>query len=108
VLIYAQACPDCALKSTLLVFSSSATDTRLVKQQSTLDEAADDMMDRFVLRIPVIPKPTHYQPPVDTPHALLLPKKSLRSAPGSRSRKVNSASYCSAKTAPSRFAAQLL
>jgi hypothetical protein len=86
VFTHAQARPDCALKPTsltqmrrcyrpLLVFSPSATDARLIKQQSTLDEAADDMMDRFVLFIPVITKSTRYQPPLDTPYALLGPKE---------------------------------
>jgi hypothetical protein len=82
----AQARPDCALRPAsltqmrhcyrpLLVFSPSATDARLVKQQSTLDEAADDMMDRFVLFTPVITKSTNYQPPLDTPYALLSQKE---------------------------------
>lgn len=86
VFAQAQARPDCALKPTsltqmrhcyrpFLVFSPTATDARLVKQQSTLDNAADDMMDRFVLFIPVITKPTNYNPPLDTPYALLNQKE---------------------------------
>jgi hypothetical protein len=78
----AQARPDCALKPKsliqmrrcyrpLLVFSPSAADARLTKQQSALDEAADDMMDRFVLLVPVLTKSTGYQLPLDTPYALL-------------------------------------
>ena len=59
----------------LLVFSPSASDPRLIRQQSLLDEAADDMMDRFVLLIPVITKSTNYQPPLDTPYALLSQKE---------------------------------
>ena len=59
----------------LLVFSPSATDARFVKQQSTLDEGADDMMDRFVLFTPVVTKFTDYQPPLDTPYALLSRKE---------------------------------
>jgi hypothetical protein len=59
----------------LLVFSPNATDTRFAKQQSTLDDAADDMMDRFVLFVPVITKSTNYQPPLDTPYALLKQKE---------------------------------
>jgi len=89
VFAQAQARPNCALKPTsltqmrrcyrpLLVFSPSATDARLVKQQSALDESADDMMDRFVLFIPVITKSTNYQPPLDTPYAIL-PSKELTS-----------------------------
>src|SRR5580698_8541039 len=83
---HAQARPGCALKPTslsqmrrcyrpLLVFSPSATDARLVKQQSALDESADDMMDRFVLLVPVLAKSTNYQTPLDTPYAILPPKE---------------------------------
>ncbi|WP_158751338.1 hypothetical protein [Acidobacterium sp. S8] len=54
-LLFAQAHSSCALRPTtlaqmrrcyrpLLVFCPDATDPRLKKQQSTLDEAADDMM----------------------------------------------------------------
>lgn len=86
VLMLAQARSDCALKPTslgqmrrcyrpMLVFSPTATDARLAAQQSTLDHAADDMMDRFVLFIPVIAKPEKYQPPLDTPYALLSRKE---------------------------------
>ena len=59
----------------LLIFSPSATDARLVKQQSALDESADDMMDRFVLLVPVLAKSTNYQTPLDTPYAILPPKE---------------------------------
>lgn len=86
VLMQAQARPDCALKPVslrqmrhcyrpLLVFSPTASDARLHMQQSTLDNAADDMMDRFVLFIPVIAKPENYDPPLDTPYALLSTKE---------------------------------
>ncbi|HLH35526.1 MAG TPA: DUF4174 domain-containing protein [Alloacidobacterium sp.] len=86
VFLHAQARPDCALRPAslvqmrhcyrpLLVFSPGATDPRLAKQQSTLDNAADDMMDRFVLFIPVLEKSTHYQPPLDTPYVLLKQKE---------------------------------
>lgn len=86
LLLQAQAHSDCALKPAslmqmrhcyrpLLVFSPTATDARLVKQQSTLDNAADDMMDRFVLLVPVIAKPANYEPPLDTPYALLSEKE---------------------------------
>ena len=78
----AQARPDCALRPEsliqmrhcyrpLLVFSPSATDPRLLQQQSALDQGADDMMDRFVLFTPVVTKFTNYQPPLDTPYVLL-------------------------------------
>jgi len=83
---YAQARPDCALRPTsltqmrrcyrpFLVFSPSATDARLKQQQSTLDNNADDMMDRFVLFIPVVAKSANYQPPLDTPYILLSQKE---------------------------------
>ncbi len=82
VLLHAQARLDCASRPTslaqmrhcyrpLLVFSPSASDPRLMKQQSTLDDAADDMMDRFVLFVPIVPKSPAYEPPLDTPYALL-------------------------------------
>ena len=89
VFTYAQARSDCALKPAslaqmrrcyrpLLVFGPSGTDARLIKQQSSLDESADDMMDRFVLFVPVLTKSRNYQPPLDTPYAIL-PSKELAS-----------------------------
>ena len=85
-LLYAQAKPTCALRPTsliqmrhcyrpLLVFSPSASDPRLIRQQSLLDEAADDMLDRFVLFLPVAPQSASYQPPLDTPYTLLNQKE---------------------------------
>lgn len=82
----AQARPNCALRPAsltqmrhcyrpLLVFSPSATDARLIKQQSTLDQGADDMMDRFVLFTPVVTKFAKYQPPLDTPYVMLSQKQ---------------------------------
>jgi hypothetical protein len=59
----------------LLVFSPAANDPRLLKQQSTLDNAADDMMDRFVLFLPIIAKAGGYQPPLDTPYQFLPEKE---------------------------------
>ena len=92
VLLHAQAKPTCALRPTsliqmrhcyrpFLVFSPSASDPRLIRQQSLLDEAADDMMDRFVLLLPVAPQSASYKPPLDTPYALLNQKEltSIRS-----------------------------
>ncbi|HVW77231.1 MAG TPA: DUF4174 domain-containing protein [Alloacidobacterium sp.] len=92
LLLQAQARPDCALRPKslaqmrrcyrpFLVFSPSAADPRLKKQQSTLDNAADDMMDRFVLFLPILAKSTGYQPPLDTPYMLLGAKEiaSIRS-----------------------------
>jgi hypothetical protein len=86
VLLHAQARPDCALRPSslaqmrhcyrpLLVFSPSASDPRLIQQQSSLDAAADDTMDRFVLFLPVIQKSTNYNPPLDTPYTLLSQKE---------------------------------
>ena len=55
----------------LLVFSPSATDTRLKRQSEILDADADDMMDRFVLFTPVLPSSKGYSAPLDTPYILL-------------------------------------
>ena len=55
----------------LLVFSPSATDPRLARQQASLDQAADDMMDRDVLLLPVLGDAAHYQQPLDAPSAVL-------------------------------------
>lgn len=80
--LVAQARPDCALRPKslqqmrhcyrpLLVFSPSSSDPRLKKQQSILDDAADDMLDRFVLFLPLFVKSSNYQTPLDTPYILL-------------------------------------
>jgi hypothetical protein len=58
-----------------MVFSPSASDPRLIRQQSLLDEAADDMLDRFVLFLPVAPQSASYKPPLDTPYVLLNQKE---------------------------------
>ena len=55
----------------LLVFSPRANDPRLRRQGEILDDAADDMMDRFVLLTPVIPDSRSYQTPLDTPYVVL-------------------------------------
>ena len=55
----------------LLVFSPSATDARLKKQNGILDAAADDMMDRFVMLTPVVPDVKKYRTPLDTPYIVL-------------------------------------
>jgi hypothetical protein len=78
----AQARPACAMRPAtlaqmrhcyrpLIVFSPNAMDPRLKKQQANMDEAADDMMDRFVLLLPILAKPANYQTPLDTPFVLL-------------------------------------
>jgi len=55
----------------LLVFSPTGKDPRLLRQQADLDSAADDMMDRFVLLLPVPARADGYQPPLDTPYEIL-------------------------------------
>lgn len=55
----------------LLVFSPSPTDARLKRQSRVLDQAADDMMDRFVMLTPVVPKAEKYATPLDTPYIVL-------------------------------------
>jgi len=83
---FAQARPNCALRPAslaqmrhcyrpLLVFSPAANDPRLLKQQSALDSAADDMMDRFVLLLPVLVRKDGYESPLDTPYQLLSQKE---------------------------------
>jgi Domain of unknown function (DUF4174) len=55
----------------LLVFSPSATDSRLKRQGQILDADADDMMDRFVMLTPILPSTRAYSAPLDTPYVLL-------------------------------------
>jgi Domain of unknown function (DUF4174) len=80
--LVAQARPTCALRPgtlaqmrrcyrPVIVFSPDANDPRLKKQQALMDDAADDMMDRFVLFLPVLAKSENYQVPLDTPYAIL-------------------------------------
>jgi len=82
----AQAKPTCALRPAtlaemrhcyrpLLVFSPDIADRRLKQQQSDLDAAADDMMDRFVLFLPVLSHAAGYVTPLDTPYMLLSSKE---------------------------------
>lgn len=59
----------------LLVFSPSSTDARLKKQAEILDADADDMMDRFVLFVPVMSSSKGYNAPLDTPYVLLSPQQ---------------------------------
>jgi|SRR5580698_4050168 hypothetical protein len=79
---YAQARPTCAVvpKSLaamkgcyrpLLVFSPNGDDARLRRQVSLLDEAADDMMDRFVLYTPIVPDGRQVTTPADAPYTIL-------------------------------------
>ncbi|MGB9030125.1 MAG: DUF4174 domain-containing protein [Acidobacteriaceae bacterium] len=79
---YAQARPTCAVvpKSLaamkgcyrpLLVFSPNGDDARLRRQVSLLDQAADDMMDRFVLYTPIVPDGRQVTTPADAPYTIL-------------------------------------
>ena len=79
---HAQARPTCAVvpKSLaamkgcyrpLLVFSPNGDDARLRRQVSMLDEAADDMMDRFVLYTPIVPDGRQVTTPADAPYSIL-------------------------------------
>ena len=80
--VRAQASPDCPIHPAdllamrhcyrpLLVFAPAAADPRLSRQQAWLDQAADDMMDRNVLYLPIIPSPSNFRGPLDAPYALL-------------------------------------
>ncbi|GGH16077.1 hypothetical protein GCM10011586_37660 [Silvibacterium dinghuense] len=55
----------------LLVFSPRGDNAALRAQIQNLDNDADDMMDRFVLLTPILADSHGYQPPLDSPHALL-------------------------------------
>ncbi|MFY9744922.1 MAG: DUF4174 domain-containing protein [Acidobacteriaceae bacterium] len=55
----------------LLVFSPNGDDARLRRQVSMLDEAADDMMDRFVLYTPIVPDGRQVTTPADAPYTIL-------------------------------------
>ena len=60
----------------LLVFAPTAGDRRLAVQGSALDQAADDMMDRNVLLVPVIESRGGesrggLEPPLDAPYSIL-------------------------------------
>jgi Domain of unknown function (DUF4174) len=81
-LSFAQASPKCQVQPKtlaamrkcyrpLLVFSPSASDSRLKRQGEILDADADDMMDRFVLFTPILPDKKNYEPPLDTPYVVL-------------------------------------
>ena len=55
----------------LLVFSPGARDPRLHRQQAALDQAADDMMDRNVLYMPILAEAKGFTAPLDTPYTVL-------------------------------------
>jgi hypothetical protein len=58
----------------LLVFAPSAGDGRLKAQRDVLDHAADDMMDRFVLMVPILEHRGSFTAPLDAPYAVLSPE----------------------------------
>lgn len=55
----------------LLVFSANGDDARLKRQVGLLDQAADDMMDRFVLYTPIVPDGHKVSTPADSPYTIL-------------------------------------
>ena len=78
----AQSSPDCPThpgslalmrhcNRRLRVFGPSATHQRLKRQQASLDAAADDMMDRNVLYLPVLAAAKDFPAPLDVPYILL-------------------------------------
>ena len=82
--LVAQSRPDCptrpntvaAMRSCyrpLLVFAPSSGDARLAAQRTMLDGAADDMMDRNVLLVPIAADPSSFTAPLDAPYVVLPP-----------------------------------
>ncbi|HEY0757816.1 MAG TPA: DUF4174 domain-containing protein [Acidisarcina sp.] len=78
----AQSRPDCPLPPSsfasmrtcyrpLLVFSPAAEDWHLEEQQALLDQYADEMLDRFILYVPVLSRKSGFVDPLDAPFALL-------------------------------------
>lgn len=55
----------------LLLFSPSDHNPRLLAQEHILDQDADDMMDRFVLAVPIVPNAKHTPTPLDSPWTIL-------------------------------------
>jgi hypothetical protein len=55
----------------LLIFSPNGDDARLRRQVAMLDQAADDMMDRFVLYTPIVPDGRQVTTPADAPYTIL-------------------------------------
>lgn len=100
VRLLAQAGPDCPTRPQtlaqmrgcyrpLLVFAATATDPRLAAQRDALDHAADDMMDRNVLLVPLVESGKGLRMPLDAPYVLLSSAEKLSArkrfgvAPGS-------------------------
>ena len=61
----------------LLVFAPSADDRRLAAERTALDQAADDMMDRNVLLVPVVKSPSSLPLPLDAPYSVLGARESV-------------------------------
>jgi hypothetical protein len=55
----------------LLVFAPSAASGSFRKQQSLLEQYADDMMDRNILFVPLAADSAHFTAPLDAPYAVL-------------------------------------
>lgn len=55
----------------LLVFSPSDHNPQLVAQEHILDRDADDMMDRFVLAVPIVPNAKSTPTPLDSPWTIM-------------------------------------
>ena len=55
----------------LVVLAPSADDSRAKQQQAMLDHAADDMMDRNLLYLPVFAAADGFRAPLDAPYAVL-------------------------------------
>ena len=62
----------------VLVFSPSGKDPRFLRQESILDNAADDMMDRFMVFVPLIEKRNTYTAPFDAKSASLTQRRAER------------------------------
>jgi hypothetical protein len=55
----------------LLLFSPTDNNPNLLDQEHILDQDADDMMDRFVLAVPVVPNAKNTPTPLDSPWTIL-------------------------------------
>ncbi|MGC8550249.1 MAG: DUF4174 domain-containing protein [Acidobacteriaceae bacterium] len=55
----------------LLVFSPTDHNPQLIAQEHILDRDADDMMDRFVLLVPVVPHAKTTPTPLDAPWTIM-------------------------------------
>ncbi len=55
----------------LLVFSPTDHNPQLLAQEHILDQDADDMMDRFVLLVPVVPNAKATPTPLDSPWTIM-------------------------------------